>query len=144
MREFVPTSSNRRFSREPWKRRSRTRSARSALPETTMPASPKAGKFLVGKNENVARSPKLPALRPSSVAPNAWAASSITARPWRLATSRRPGISAGPPNTCTATMARVRSVTAASAACGSRLNVPGSMSANTGVAPTRAMASAVA
>ena len=144
MREFVPTSSKRRFSRDPWKRRSRTRSARSALPETTMPASPKAGKFLVGKNENVARSPKLPAPRPPSVAPKACAASSITARPWRPATSRRPGMSAGPPKTCTATMARLRSVTAASTDCGSRLNVARSMSANTGIAPTRAMASAVA
>ena len=69
MREFVPTSSKLRFSREPWKRSSRTRSARSALPETTMPASPIAGKFLVGKNENVPRSPKLPAPRPSTHAP---------------------------------------------------------------------------
>ena len=54
MREFVPTSSNRRFSREPWKRSMPHASARSALPETTMPASPKAARFLVGKNENVA------------------------------------------------------------------------------------------
>ena len=41
-------------------------------------------------------------------------------------------------------IARVRSVIAASAAAGSRHRVRGSMSANTGVAPVRAIASAVA
>jgi hypothetical protein len=40
--------------------------------------------------------------------------------------------------------ARVRSVMAASAASGSRHRDTGSMSANTGVAPRRAIASAVA
>ena len=45
---------------------------------------------------------------------------------------------------CTGMTARVRSVMAASAAAGSRHSVTGSMSANTGVAPLRAIASAVA
>ena len=45
---------------------------------------------------------------------------------------------------CTGITARVRSLMAASAAAGSRQSVTGSMSANTGVAPRRAIASAVA
>ena len=48
------------------------------------------------------------------------------------------------PNRCTATMARVRGVTAASTAAGSMLNVAGSMSTNTGVPPALWMAPAVA
>ena len=110
-----------------------------------MPASPKAGKFLVGKNENVARSPKLPAPRPSTRRAERLGGvldqgQAVAAGHVAQAPAGRPAA----PNTCTATIARVRSVTAASAAAGSRLNVPGSMSANTGVAPTRAIASAVA
>ena len=58
--------------------------------------------------------------------------------------SRKAGRSAGWPKMCTGMIARVRSVIAASAAAGSRQNVSGSMSANTGVAPVRAIASAVA
>ena len=45
------------------------------------PPSPKPGRFLVGKNENVAASPIAPQRTPSSAAPNACAASSITGRP---------------------------------------------------------------
>ena len=45
-------------------------------------------------------------------------------------------MSHGRPNTCTGTIARVRGVIAASTAAGSMLNVTGSMSAKTGVAPS--------
>ena len=143
-REFIPTSSNTRLSREPWNRSMRTRSATSRSRSRTIPASPIAGRFLLGKNENVAASPNVPTGRPSQRAPYAWAASSISASPCRSAISRSAGRSAGWPQRCTATIARVRSVTAASTAAGSRLNVAGSMSANTGRAPARAIASAVA
>ena len=98
----------------------------------------------MGKNENVETSPQLPALCPSKLAPNAWAASSISAIPCRSASSRNAPQSPGCPKMCTSTIARVRSVTAASAATGSRQSVTGSMSAKTGVAPVRAIASAVA
>ena len=56
-RELTPICSNVRLSLEPWKRSSRIRSATSLLLAIVMPASPIAGRFLVGKNENVATSP---------------------------------------------------------------------------------------
>ena len=73
---------------------------------------------------------------PSYDAPWACAASSSRSRPWRSATlgqpvPARPGGRRGGPG-CTAA---VRGVTAAATASGSRQNVSGSMSANTGVAP---------
>ena len=59
-----PTSSNVCLSREPWKRSIRTRSATSSSLVTTAPPSPKAPRFLDGKNENVAAVPSAPG-RPS-------------------------------------------------------------------------------
>ena len=53
-------------------------------------------------------------------------------------------MSAGWPKMWTGRSARVAGPIRASAASGSRQYVTGSMSANTGVAPTRAIASAVA
>ena len=53
-------------------------------------------------------------------------------------------MAAGCPNRCTGTIARVRSLIAASAASGSRLYVSSSMSAKTGTAPIAAIDSAVA
>ena len=53
-------------------------------------------------------------------------------------------MSATRPNRCTGTMARVRGVTARATAAGSRLKVAGSMSTNTGVAPSRLTVPAVA
>ena len=55
---------------------------------------------------------------------------------------RRSG--AGRPNRCTGMIAFVRSVIRRSTSAGSRLSVAGSISAKTGVAPRRAIASAVA
>ena len=49
--------SNSFLSREPWKRSIRRRSATSSLAAIAIPASPMAGKFLVGKNEKVEMSP---------------------------------------------------------------------------------------
>ena len=103
-REFMPTCSNDRLSREPWNRSMRTRSATSRSRSETMPASPIAGRFLLGKNENVAASPNVPRARPSQRAPYACAASSISARPCRSAISRSAGRSAGWPHRCTATI----------------------------------------
>ena len=48
------------------------------------------------------------------------------------------------PNTCVATIADVRGVIAASTACGSMVNVLGSMSAKTGVHPSHTSALVVA
>ena len=53
-------------------------------------------------------------------------------------------IAHGLPNRCTGTIALVRDVIFDSEDAGSRLNVEGSMSANTGVAPSRAIAPAAA
>ena len=53
-------------------------------------------------------------------------------------------MSHGVPNTCVATIPDVRPVTAASTAAGSIVNVPGSMSANTGVQPSHTSALVVA
>ena len=73
-------------------------------------------------------------------APNACAASSISGSP--SAASSASG--AGRPNRCTGMIAFVRGVIRAATSSGSRFSVTGSMSAKTGVAPTRAIASAVA
>jgi hypothetical protein len=48
------------------------------------------------------------------------------------------------PNKCTGMIARVRDVIAPSIRAGSRLKVTGSISTNTGLAPTRAIDPAVA
>ena len=98
---------------------------------------PSPGRFLVGKNENVAD--VAVACRPGSrrsVAPKAWAASSIRAMPCRSASSRKAAqVGRLAEDVHGHRSARVRSVMAASAAAGSRQSVTGSMSANTGVAP---------
>ena len=73
-------------------------------------------------------------------APNACAASSITGRPSAASSS----IGAGRPNRCTGMSARVRGVIFAATSATSTLSVAGSMSAKTGVAPRRAIDSAVA
>ena len=73
-------------------------------------------------------------------APNACAASSISGRPNAASSSS----GAGRPNRCTGMIARVRGVIRAATSSGSRLYVAGSMSAKTGVAPRRAIDSAVA
>jgi hypothetical protein len=72
--------------------------------------------------------------------PNAWAASSISGTP---SPSSSP-IAAGRPNRCTGMIAFVREVTFAATSSGSTFSVAGSMSAKTGVAPRRAIDSAVA
>ena len=73
-------------------------------------------------------------------APKAWAASSSSGRP--NAASSASG--AGRPKRCTGTIAFVRGPIRRSTSSGSRFSVTGSMSAKTGVAPARAIASAVA
>ena len=65
-------------------------------------------------------------------------------QPFPARRSARASISAGQPPMCTATIARVRSVTAASAAAGSRFIVRGSTSAKTGIAFTWTAADTVA
>ncbi len=73
-------------------------------------------------------------------APNACAASSITGRPSAAISAS----GAGRPNRWTGMIARVLAVIRAATSSGSRFRVAGSMSAKTGVAPLRAIASAVA
>jgi hypothetical protein len=79
--------------------------------------------------------PSVPAGRPRYSASGAWAASSITIRPCSAAIAMIASMSAGRPKMSTATIAFVRGVMRARIESGSRLNVSGSMSANTGVAP---------
>ena len=123
------------FAREPWKRSIFTRSASSASSVETSPPSPSAKRFLVGKKLKVAATPE-----PTPGEPKACAASSITGGP----SSASSATGAGRPNRCTARIARVAGVSRAATSSGSRLSVSGSMSAKTGVAPLRAIASAVA
>ena len=114
----------------------RTRSATSSSRQATSPPSPSANRFFVGKKLNVEQTPVC--ATPS--APNACAASSISGSP---SAASSPSC-AGRPKRCTGTIALVRGVIRVATSSGSRLSVTGSMSANTGVAPTRAIASAVA
>ena len=114
----------------------RIRSATSSSMLVTRPPSPRANRFFVGKKLNVEQTPVVAI--PS--APNACAASSRSGTP--SAASSASG--AGRPKRCTGTIAFVRSVIRAATSAASRFDVAGSMSANTGVAPTRAIASAVA
>ena len=109
-----------------------------------MPPSPIPGKFLVGKKLNVARSPNVAISPSASRAPNAWAQSSTTLSPCSAAIAMIAGMSAGWPKMWTGRIARVAGPIFARTASGSRQYVTGSTSANTGVAPTRAIASAVA
>jgi hypothetical protein len=111
-------------------------SATSSSMDAMSPPSPSAKRFFVGKKLKVEQTPVV--ATPS--APNACAASSSTGTP----SAARSWSSAGRPKRCTGTIALVRSVMRPSTSEGSRFSVTGSMSANTGVAPTRAIASAVA
>ena len=113
-----------------------TRSASSSSVAATRPPSPSANRFLVGKKLKVESAP--PGATPG--APKACAASSTIGIP----SSARPASGITRPNRCTGMIARVRSVTRAATSSGSRLSVTGSMSAKTGVAPRRAIDSAVA
>ncbi|MBK8940565.1 MAG: hypothetical protein IPM79_23870 [Polyangiaceae bacterium] len=97
----------------------------------------------MGKKEKQPSAPRAPTAPREVVAPKACAASSITGMP-RSAARSKSARSAGRPNRWTGRMARVLSVMAARTALGSRLYVSGSMSAKTGVAPTRRIAPAVA
>src|SRR5262249_29613640 len=72
--------------------------------------------------------------------PKACAASSISGTPSDASSSS----GAGRPKRCTGMIARVRGVIRAATSSASRLSVSGSTSAKTGVAPRRAIASAVA
>ena len=102
------------------------------------------GKFLVGKKLKVAASPKV-AISPSGArAPKAWAESSTTTRPCSRAIAISSAIGAGCPKMWTGRIALVAGPIRPRTASGSRQYVTGSMSQKTGVAPTRAMASAVA
>jgi len=87
-------------------------------------------------NENAPASPMAPMRRPSYSAPWAWAQSSMIASPCFAAMALRAFMSQGIPAICTAMIAFVYGVMAASTAAGSRQNVSRSMSANTGTAPT--------
>src|SRR5699024_9402700 len=123
-------------------RNNRSRLATSSS-AATIPPSPEV-MFLVGYNENIANVPNVPTICPCQEAPCAWAASSNSNSPCRWAICPNAPISAGCPYRCTGMIARVRSVTAASTETGSRQNVPGSISANTGRAPANTTELAVA
>ena len=100
--------------------------------------------FFVGYSENIAPSPNVPTCAPCHIAPCACAASSNTHRPCRSAIASSASIGAGCPYRCTGWIPTVRSVIAASTAAGSTVNVRGSTSTNTGVAPLTATVFAVA
>ena len=101
----------------------------------TRPPSPSAKRFFVGKKLNVEA--MLVAIPP---APKACAASSMIGR----SSARSSATGAGRPNRCTGMSAFVLGVILRATSSGSRFSVAGSMSAKTGVAPMRAIASAVA
>src|SRR5581483_1538254 len=132
-RELYPTCRNSFFAADPWKRSMRSRAASFGSLTEIRPPSPRAKRFFVGKKLNVeAMLVAIPA------APKACAASSITGTP------NPARLGAGRPKRCTGIRAFVRSVSLRSTSDGSRFSVTGSMSTKTGVAPTRAIASAVA
>ncbi len=120
----------------PWLRSIRTVRASSGSSVTTTPPSPGPPKDFTWTKENRPASPQVPAGRPSRTAPWATAESSIRRRPWRSARARIRGMSAITENMWAGISALVRAVIRASAASGSMTRVRGSMSANTGVAPT--------
>ena len=113
----------------------RIRSASSPSLAAIRPPSPSAKRFFEGKKLNVETT-----LVAIPCEPNACAASSTSGSP----KARSSSIGAGRPNRCTGMIAFVRSVIARSTSAGSRFSVAGSMSTKTGVAPRRAIASAVA
>jgi hypothetical protein len=126
-------------------RSSLRRCPRSGSFVTVMPPSPKPPRFLLGKNEKQPISPIEPAFRRcASNAPMACAASSITGMPRSRAAASIGSMSATLPYKCTGISAFVLAVIAATAADASMLYVTGSMSTNTGVAPSRAITPAVA
>ena len=81
----------------------------------TAPPSPNPPRFFEGKKLKVAASPSAPAIRPSSLAPWAWAASSRTLIPRGAASSISSLTGAGFPNRWTGSSALVRSVITGSA-----------------------------
>ena len=133
-----PISSNVCLSREPWKRSIRTRSAISSSRVVTAPPSPKAPRFLDGKNENVAAVPSAPGRPAGEREPAACAASSSTGTP----SASISATGATLPNRWTATTAFVRGVSAARTVSAVTQNVSGSTSQNTGRAPVSGIASA--
>jgi len=94
----------------------------------------------------LAARPKLPARFPFCSVPSAHAASSITGTPAAFAMAQIFTMSAEPPNVCTGITALMPGVVASvlSSAAGSMLNVSGSISTNTGSAPTMRIEFAVA
>ena len=109
------------------------------------PASPKAPRFLLGKNEKQPNAPmraEPDAICRSRRSPAPRLRSPECRRGWRRVMIG--SMSAPRPNRCTGMIALVRGVIAAAACAGSMLNVAGSMSTSTGVAPTRTTAPAVA
>ena len=128
----------------PWFLTSLSALAVAASGVVTSPASPKAPRFLLGKNEKHAETPNVPAWRSPMRLPIACAASSITGTPAFAAIWPMASMSAHWPNRCTGMIAFVRGVIADATAAGSRLKLTGSMSTRTGRAPTRAIDPAVA
>ncbi len=88
--------------------------------------------------------PHVPTLRPFHSPRWAWQASSSTGTRWRWATARMVSRSAAEPPRCTGTIARVRSVIAASIRRASIWNVSMSLSTKMGRAPRSSTALTVA
>ena len=99
-----------------------------------MPPSPVVIAF-TGWKLSVVRWAWVPTGAPRYSAPSAWAASSISARRWRSASSRSGPSSHGWPAKSTVMMARVRGVIAAATRAGSTLSVSARTSAKTGRPP---------
>ena len=92
--------------------------------------------FLFAWKLNETKSPVVPIGLPFQLLPKDWAASSTTRSPWSFASAWSRSRSTGRPVRSTGMSARVFEVIVASTASRSRLRVTGSMSANTGRAPT--------
>ncbi len=112
------------------------------LCETTAPP-PSPKQIFSAPKLKIPRSPKLPAKRPSMVAPRACAASSITRTSLPRASSTIAPISAGLPKRCGTIIALVFLVIAASTVLAVRLSSV-SQSAKTGNAPTARIGGTIA
>ena len=136
-REFVPMSSNVFLSREPWKRSIRIRSATSSSVAATSPPSPSANRFFVGKKLKVEATPVV--AMPVGAERLGGVLDQRQAERGELGERRGPAEEVHGHDRLRAAASIRRSTSS-----GSRFSVTGSMSAKTGVAPTRAIASAVA
>src|SRR5665648_991845 len=127
----------------PWSLYSQASANAVLSSSASRPPSP-AATILSWQKEKHAASPNDPTGLPRYIAPCACAQSSITMTRCSWASSMMGSISAGQPATCTTMTAAVCSVSTAASVSAVRSELSGSMSANTGVAPSATTQLAVA